>query len=470
VVTGPAVAGRPLAPQQRGLWFLQQLRPGSPEYNLQIALRLRGPLRVGCLRNALYLLVLRHEPLRTRIAPDESGTPRQYVSPAVPLPLVAEPSVADPAVADPAVADPAVADPDKRVTEVLWEEVTRPFDLAAEWPIRVRLVALADDDHLLVMTFHHLAMDGVSLSIVSAELSSGYAALAAGEPVALPPLAVSFTDYAEWLAGQEVDPAGLEFWRQELAGVGDLALPADRAGHGVGASMIMLRREVPAETVRDLTRLARDAGTSLFAVTLSCYALLLHRSSGQRDFAIGLPVAGRTEAACQPLVGCLLNTVCVRIRIDPDRPVRQLVRQTAGALARSLQHQSVPFGEVVRSVRPDRANTRHPLFSAFCSVLDEAPPGFAMAGVATEVVVADYPIARFDLNATFALGLAPPSVQLEFSDALFAPATAHRLADRLVRVLDWVAADPDRPVAAVPLVGRAERTEVLDLLNRRSDG
>lgn len=447
-MTHPASVGHPLAPQQRGLWFLQQLRPGSSEYNLQIALRLRGPLQIGCLRNAVNLLILRHEPLRTRIVPDSSGVPRQHVSPTIPCELPVE----------------------QGTTEVIQEELARPFDLAAEWPMRVRLVELDDDDHLLVMTFNHLAMDGVSLTIVSTELAQAYAALVAGEPVALPPLELSFTDHARWLAGRGVDQSGLDFWRRELDGVGDLELPADRSGHGVGASMITVRREVAPETVRGLTGLARAAGASLFSVALSCYATLLFRSSGQTDFAIGMPVAGRTDAVCEPLIGCFLNTVCVRFRIEPAHSVRRLARQTGEALARTLQHQAVPFGDVVRALRPDRANTRNPLFGAFCSVLDGAPPPFDLAGLRSEVVVADYPVARFDLNATFALGLERPAVQLEFSDALFQPATAHRLADRLVRVLDWAAADPDLRVADMPLVGRTERSEVLDLINGRANG
>ena len=453
--TVAAATGRPLAPQQRGLWFLQQLRPGSSEYNLQIALRLRGPLAVPCLRDALNLLVQRHEALRTRIAADTAGVPRQFVSAPTPTPLVAEHT--------PAAAEQAIG-------EILREEVRHPFDLAGEWPMRVRLVELGPDDHLLVLTFNHLAMDGVSLGIVSDELTRAYAALAVGEPVSLPELPVSFSQHAQDLAARGPDADGLEFWRRELRGVGDLSLPADRRGHGVGASMIVLRPPVAPETVDGLTRLARVAGTSLFSVTLSAYALLLHRSTGQRDFAIGMPVAGRTDPATEHLVGCLLNTVCVRFRIDPEEPVRGLVRRTGGAVAGALQHQSVPFGDVVRAVRPERANSRHPLFSAFCSVLDEAPPAFEMAGIRTEPVVVDYPVARFDLNATFALGLQTPAVQMEFSDALFEPATARRLADRIVRVLDWVGADPDRPVQAVPLVGRSERSEVLDLLNGRTGG
>lgn len=455
----PQVVGRPLAPQQRGLWFLQQLRPGSSEYNVQIALRLRGPLRVGCLENALNLLAARHEPLRATIAVDASGNPLQYVRPTARHRLTARRPTLAPG-----------GDPERCVAHVLRDEVARPFDLAREMPMRAFLYELGEQDHLLTLTFNHLAIDGVSLEIVSRELSSAYASLAEGKAVELPELAVSFTDYARWIAERAPGEEGLEFWRRELDGVGDLRLPADRSGHGVGAEMITIRREVAGPTLQGLARLARETGTSLFALALGCYALLLHRTTGQLDFAVGMPVAGRTEAVCEPLVGCFLNTVCVRVRIEPDRSARHLARTTARALARALQHQGVPFADVVRAVRAERTSGRHPLFGAFCSALDDAPPGFEMAGVRTEVVVAEYPVARFDLNATFALGLERPAVQMEFSSALFERSSAERLADQLVRVLDWVAADPDRMVAALPVLGHTERGEVLDLLNGRRDG
>ncbi|MGC4892260.1 condensation domain-containing protein [Micromonospora sp. DT31] len=453
----PAMTGRPLAPQQRGLWFLQQLRPASAEYNVQIALRLRGPLRLDCLENALNILVMRHEPLRTTIRADASGQPRQFVWPTRQVRLEPEHVRAHDGR-------------DGLARDIVQQEVGRPFDLAGEWPMRVRLVRLGEDDHLLAVTFNHLAVDGVSLSVLSDELSTVYEALVTGRPVRLPDLGLTFADYAAWQSARGMDEAGLAYWRQELDGVGDLDLPADRTGHGVGATMITIRREVAEQTVRDLTRLTRSAGNSLFAACLAGYALLLHGSTGQRDFAIGMPVAARTDAACERLVGCFMNTVCVRFRISPELTVRELVGRTARALAGGLEHQAVPFGEVVRAVRPARATSRHPLFSAFCSAVDGAPPSFALAELDTEVVVADYPVARFDLNATFALGLRRAAVQMEFSDALFEPATAQRLADRLIRVLDWVAADGERRIGAVPVLGRVERHHVLSLLNGRGDG
>ncbi|UYM03632.1 condensation domain-containing protein [Solicola gregarius] len=462
----------PLAPQQRGLWFLQQLRPDTSEYNLQVALRLHGSLDVANLRTAIGHVVRRHEPLRTRIVPDPAGVPHQHVAGRDEdgaLPRI-EPEFAEFADLDDGAGGTGTGSVEQTIQGVLREELDRPFDLVTDLPMRVRLIRFAPDEHLLVLTFNHLAVDGVSLSIVSAELTRTYAALIDGrtpDEADLPPLATSYSDFARRRAQHTTDQAGLDFWRAELDGVAELPLPADRPGHGVGAGMITLRREIDPGTVRGLSGLARESGTSLFSAALSCYALLLHRCTGRTDFLIGTPVAGRTDAVTQSLVGCFLNTVCVRVMIEPDGTVAELVQTTGAALSRTLQHQNVPFGEVVRAVGAQRGNARNPLYTAFCSVLDEAAPAFQMAGIRTEPVVADYAIARFDLNATFALGLHRPTIQLEFSDALFEHDTAERLADRLARVFDWVAADNTLRVSDVPLVGRAERDIVLSLLNGR---
>lgn len=464
--SAPAHEPAPLAPQQRGLWFLQQLRPDTSEYNLQVALRLHGQLDVPNLRTAIEHVVRRHEPLRTRFVPDHAGVPRQHVTEwdaegAVPR-IESEPAGIDDAAAN------RTDSVEQHIQHVLREELDRPFDLVAELPMRIRLIRFTSDEHLLVFTFNHLVVDGVSLSIVSSELTRTYAALSTGgtpDDAGLPQLTTSYSDIARQRAQRTTDQAGLDFWRTELDGVAELPLPADRPGHGVGAGMITLRREIDPAVVQGLSGLARECGTSLFSAALSCYALLLHRCTGRTDFLIGTPAAGRTDAVTQPMVGCFLNTVCVRIVINPDASVADLVRTTGAALSRTLQHQDVPFGEVVRAVGAERGNARNPLYTAFCSVLDEAAPAFEMAGIRTEPVVADYAVARFDLNATFALGLQRPTVQMEFSDALFERDTAERLADRLARIFDWVAADNSLRVSDVPLVGRAERDTVLNLLN-----
>ncbi|SDS87865.1 condensation domain-containing protein [Microlunatus soli] len=441
----------PLSPVQARMWFLHQLRPNSPEYNLQLALRIRGPLHRGALINAIGLVIARHEPLRTQFLTDERGVPQQDTLPTWQAPIRTHRP------------DNAPSDVDALARAVVQDEVNRPFDLTAAPPLRVRLVQLGTDDHVLTLTLHHILIDGWSIGLLAEELALSYRALTRGTPLRLPELTIGYRDYARW--SDRLDTSGVDFWRRELAGVQELELPADRAGHGVGAELITCRRVLAASTAGGLAATARECGSSLFAVGLAGYLTLLHRYGGQRDFAVGMPVANRTQSRLQPLIGCFLNTICVRARIDPRQRVSDLVRQTGDALARSLAYQHVPFEQVVRGTGAQRGNDRNPLFSAFCSALDAAPPTFDLDGLDTELIVADYPRARFDLNATFALAADPATIQLEFSAALFDLDTAERIADQLIRILDWFAAGIDQQLDEVPILGTVERSDLLEMIN-----
>lgn len=441
----------PLAPVQARMWFLHQLRPNSPEYNLQLALRIHGPLHRAALINAINLVIARHEPLRTRYLTDQRGVPQQDTLPTW------RPSVRTHRPED------APSDAEALARAIVQEEVNRPFDLTTAPPLRLRLVQIGADDHVLTLTLHHILIDGWSIGLLAEELAISYRALVRGTPLRLPDLTIGYRDYARW--SDRPDPVGVDFWQRELAGVQELELAADRDGHGVGAGLITCRRTIASSTAGGLAATARDCGTSLFAVGLAGYLALLHRYGGQRDFAVGMPVANRSHSRWEPLIGCFLNTVCVRARIDPQQRVSDLVRQTGAALARSLAHQHVPFEEVVRATGARRANDRNPLFTAFCSALDAAPPQFDLDGLDTELIVADYPRARFDLNATFALGAEPAAIQLEFSAALFDPDTAERITDQLIRILDWFAAGIDQPLGEVPMLGTTERSDLLEMIN-----
>jgi hypothetical protein len=444
--------GVPLASSQARLWFLHQLRPDTTEYNLQLAVRLRGTVDVTALQDVLNVIVARHEPLRTVITSD--GQPLQYVLPYFVLPLDRTP------------APPGGSD-DERARAVANDELSVVFDLAAAPAVRARLAQIGPDDHVLAITMHHIVFDGWSVGLFTHELATGYHARVTGRPVHLPPLPISFTDYAWWQRESLNDRrAGLlEFWRAELDGADDLQLPADRPGHGVGAGLRIVRREVAAETARGLRELAQSTGTTTFAVALAAYFAVLHRYSAQTDFVVGTPVAGRGELELEPLLGCLLNTVCVRARIRPAQSFRALVADTSTALAGTLAHQDLPFDELVHELRPSRGNDRNPLFSAFCSGLDAGAPAFGLSGLDASLIVPDQQLARFDLNATFAIGAEQPAVQVEFSDALFDEAIATRFTDHLMVTMDWAAVAPDRPVDQLPMLVAAERQDILALLN-----
>ncbi|MFI6579537.1 condensation domain-containing protein [Embleya sp. NPDC050493] len=441
----------PLSTAQARLWFVHTSRPPTAEYNLQVALLLRGKPDVDALVGAIHRLVRRHEPLRTVVEPRPAGPPVQRV-------LDEGPPTVDHRPAAPG------ADAMERAVATATEELRHVFDLEREPPLRVRLAGLGDPDGavVLVLTLHHLAFDGWSTAILLRELAED---LRRGGVPELPAPEVSYSDYA-WWERQTLDrerESLLRHWRSALAGVAELELPTDRPGHGVGGAMGTVQHEVSPATVRRLRAVAAQAGASSFAVALAAWFAVLGRYGGQRDFVVGTPVSGRTDLALEPLIGCFVNTLCLRSALRPDEPFVDLVRRTHLTLADALAHQALPFEELVRELRPDRRNDRNPLFRAFCSSVD-APPSLELDGLDCEFVAPEYELSRFDLNATFLLGGPRPMVRLDYSKALFDDATGADLAARLGVFLDWAVSRPDRAVRDVAWMTPGERRRILDSL------
>ncbi|MCB1055941.1 MAG: acyltransferase domain-containing protein, partial [Acidobacteria bacterium] len=285
----------PLSFAQQRLWFLDQLEPGSPVYNLPFGLRLLGRLEVAALRAAFSALVRRHEVLRTRFE-SLRGTPHQVIADSAPL---AMPTVDLTALA------PAVRELAAR--SLAMAEARRPFRLASDPLIRVLLLRLAADEHRLTVTLHHIASDGWSLGVVVREVGALYRALREGHAPTLPDLPVQYTDFAvwqrEWLAGQRLE-SQLEHWRDRLADLGSIDLPTDRPRPAVlspwGGEV---RFVLPAELTRRLRTLARSRGATLFMVLLAGFQTLLHRLTSETDVTVGSPVAGRTRIETEGLIG-----------------------------------------------------------------------------------------------------------------------------------------------------------------------
>ncbi|WP_439673556.1 condensation domain-containing protein [Embleya sp. MST-111070] len=441
----------PLSTAQARLWFVHTSRPPTAEYNLQVALLLRGKPDPDALVGAIHRLVRRHEPLRTVVEPRPDGPPVQRV-------------LADPPAVDHRPAAPG-ADAMARAVATASDELAHVFDLEREPPLRVRLAPLDDAGHavVLVLTLHHLAFDGWSTAILLRELAEDYRRR--GEP-ALPAPEISYSDYA-WWERRTLDhdrEALLRYWRSALDGVRDLELPTDRPGHGVGGPMGTVRHELSAATMERIRAVAAQAGTSTFAVALAAWFAVLGRYGGQRDFVVGMPVGGRTDLALEPLIGCFVNTLCLRSALRPGESFVESVRRTHLTLADAMAHQALPFEELVRALRPDRRADRNPLFRAFCSGVD-APPAFELDGLDCEFVAPAATSSRFDLNATFLLGGPRPTVQLDYSKTLFDDATGADLARRLGVFLDWAVSRPERAVRDVAWMTPGERRRVLDTLN-----
>ncbi len=441
---GPA----PLSFAQQRLWFAAQYDPDSVEYVVPLALRLRGRLDLPALHAALAALVDRHASLRTSFV-EGDGAGVQVVHPRVELAL-------------PVTDLSGATDPQERLGQLLGAEANRPFDLASAPLLRTRLIRLGGTDHVLALTMHHIVTDGWSTGVLLDELAQLYAAALRGERAQLPELPVRYLDYAAWQRSHTAAEQ-VAYWRTQLADLTPLQLPTDRPRPAqrslAGAS---LERTVPAEVTEGLRELGRRTGGTLFTAALTGCQVLLSRWSGQPDVAVGTVTSGRGRAELERVVGFFVNTLVVRSTIAGTDTVAALAGEVAQTVLAAFDHQDVPFEHVVDELRPERDPSRTPLFQVMVA-LQNAPQGAAtlpeltVEGVAPVTAAASFDL-TIELQEAADGGL---RVAITYATALFDRATVARLADQLVVVLTGLAAQPDRPVAALPLLPDAERRLVL---------
>ncbi|MET9488540.1 amino acid adenylation domain-containing protein [Nocardia sp. NPDC006630] len=468
VTAGPALGSLPrperipLSFAQQRMWFLNRFDPDSAVDNIPLAVRLSGAIDVEALRAAARDLVARHEVLRT-IYPEVDGEGYQLV-------LAAD----DPrAVPELSLLDITAAEIPERVAEV----VGAGFDVTAAPPIRLRLLRIAAQEHVLVATVHHISGDGVSMGPLARDLVTAYAERARGGEPQWTPLEVHYADYAVWqreTLGSEDDPDSvlaqqIAFWREALDDLPDeLVLPADRPRPPVASYRGgTFGFRITDETYAAARHLAEARGTTLFMVVHATLAILLARLSGTRDIAIGTPVAGRGAAELDDLIGMFVNTLVLRTDIDPATSFEDLLHQVRDTDIRAFGHADVPFERLVELLDPARSQARNPLFQVMLAFQNMAPtrlelPGLSVAGADLQI-----PFAKFDLQLTMqeshdehgdADGLAG-----EFSYALdlFDEPTVAVFAERFERVLAAVTADPGASVGDITVFGARERQQVV---------
>ncbi|HEX8696633.1 MAG TPA: amino acid adenylation domain-containing protein [Longimicrobium sp.] len=463
LVPQPRGERAPLSFAQQRFWFVESLGAAPAAYNLPTVLHLRGDLDADALRRALDGLVARHEALRT-VFRAEGGEPVQVVLPAlsIPLPLDDLTSVAD---------EEARSAEAKRISDA---ESRAAFDLAAGPLLRARLVRLADDEHLLLLTLHHVVADGWSMGILFRELAALYDAAREGRDAGLPPLPVQYPDYALWQR-RRLDGASLEaevgFWRERLAGAATLALPTDRPHPPVqsfrGGTIPF---ELPPETSAAVAELARKSGATLFMALLAALDVLLFRWSGTEDVVVGSPIAGRTPEQTEPLIGVFLNTLALRADLSGDPTFRELLAQVRETTLDAYAHQEVPFERLVEELRVERSLARHPLFQVIFSLQTagaaaaDADPGFA--GLAVEAGEGDTGTAKVDLTVAMAEHGGVLRGVIQYASDLWDRGTMERLAAQLGVLVAAAAADPDRRVSDLPLLPEEEKALVLGAWSR----
>ncbi len=448
----------PLSFAQERLWFLDRLLPGSPVYNLPIFLRFVGGLRIPALGGALVEIVRRHEALRTTFV--EAGErPAQRIAPAEEAARIARIHLAD-----------LAALPEERrrpeAERLADREGRRAFDLSTGPLVRATLVRLAEGDHVGLFNLHHSVSDDWSSGILVRELVALYTAARSGRPNPLPPLSIQYADYAAWQRAWLDGPAlekRLGFWTRALAGAPlALDLPSDRprppAQTFRGGN---LGWRVAPETESAVRSFARGASASPFMVLFSAFATLLGRLAGVEDVLVGSPVAGRSRPEIEGLIGFFINTLVLRSRPRSGATFAEIVNEARGTLLDAVAEQDLPFEKLVGELNPERDPSRPPIFSVNFSFQNAAMGRLELPGVEIEPWKGGSGTAKTDL----ALFLSDQGVGMTgafvYSSDLFDRATIGRFAGHLENLLAAALADPARPLAELPLLAAAERTEIV---------
>ncbi|MFF2129515.1 amino acid adenylation domain-containing protein [Streptomyces olivochromogenes] len=439
---------------QQRLWFLEDFDPGSGEYHTAFGLRLTGDLDAEELRAALGDLVRRHESLRTTFG-FVGGLGVQVVHPAL--------------APGWSLVDLTGVPEDLReawLQDTVRDESVRPYDLEHGPLLRVRLVRLAAGEHVLVLGMHHIVTDGWSIGVVASELGELYAARVQGRAADLPELTLQYADFAAWQRGRLSDRGVLgnevDWWRQRLAGLAPLELPTDRPRPAIRSSAGESHGfELPADVVERLRTLAGLHGATLFMALTAAVKAVFARYTGQEDIAVGTVSSGRSRAELEPLVGFLANTLVLRSHVDPRRSFADLLEQVKETALEAFAHEEVPFERVVEAVQPERDASRTPLIQALVVLQNApvAPPRFP--GIEVDDLPVQREAAPFDLTIEFFETDDGVAARVGYSTALFDEATVARFGDHLTVLLDAATRQPERALAALPLLTDTEFQEAV---------
>ncbi|MCA1509305.1 condensation domain-containing protein, partial [Bradyrhizobium sp. NBAIM02] len=442
---------------QQRLWFLAQLNEGSTNYHIPLALRLRGMLDRSAWQRSLDRLFARHEALRSVFVATQGKPGVEVLPPDAGLPIV-EHDLRERSDAEAAFLD------------LCHEEGRTPFDLARGPLIRGRLIRIADEEHVFLLTQHHIVSDGWSMGVLLRELSQLYRAFEAGQDDPLPPLAIQYPDYAawqrQWLSGERLQKQA-QYWRSALAGTARLVLPTD---HARSAQQSFAAATVPitvdADLTRELKRLSLQHGTTLFMMVLAAWAAVLSRLSGQNDLVIGVPSANRGHREIEELIGFFVNTLALRLDLSGKPRVSELLERTRRTVLAAQEHQDLPFEQVVQIVQPPRALDHTPLFQVMLAWENNAVGSLDLPGLSVEAAGEEIDQVEFDLELSLGEQGEEIAGTLAYATALFDQATIERQRGYLLAQLRAMVADAQQEVHRIELLSTAERTYLLEELNR----
>lgn len=445
----------PLSSGQERLWFLEQFSPDSRAYNRPAHIRFTGQLDIGSLEQTLNHIVNRHEVLRTHFSSTDDG-PAQVVRSSI--------SLAFPVI------DLSNLNPDIREKEAMRlavEETLEPFDLTSGPLLRTKLLRLDLQQHILLLTFHHIVFDGWSQSILYREISALYQAYSQDDAPELPSLPIQYGDFAVWqrqrLETQDLEKAN-DYWRRRLKDCPDiLALPTDRPRPRIqtysGASYALVLTD---ELSNQLKQLSRQQGSTLFITLLTAFFTLLHRYSGQTDIAIGFPVAGRLHMELENLIGFFINTLVLRADVSGSPTLGALLNRVQKLAIEAYEHQELSFEKLVDELDVERDLSRSPLFQVFFQLRNYPKQVLKLAGLQGQRFDVDCSVEKFDL---FVDAIEEETGRLiclfRYNVDLFDSKTIVQLASHFRRVLEAMVANLDCSVSDLDLLSQAERKQLL---------
>ncbi|MFP5261579.1 MAG: amino acid adenylation domain-containing protein [Blastocatellia bacterium] len=456
----PRATRPPLSFAQQRLWFLDQLEPGNPFYNILAAVRLTGPLDVATLSRSVDEIARRHETLRTSLDVMD-GQLVQTVRPAY--------DDAAMALLPLSIVDLRRLPEDKKEAEALRlsaEEGQRPFDLARGPLLRVKLVRLAKDHHVFILVMHHIISDGWSIGVFIKEMSALYDAFLNGKPSPLPELPIQYADFAiwqrEWLEESRLS-AQLGYWKESLSGVLPvLELPTDRPRPAIqtyrGAHEYA---ELSNGLVGQLKALGRRGGATLFMIMVAGFKSLLHRYTGQEDIIIGTPIANRNRAELEGLIGFFVNTLVLRTALPGVITFKELLRTVREVALGAYAHQDVPFERLVEHLQPERDMSRAPVFQVM-AVMQSAPvQELYLPGLSLSLMDVESNTAKFDLSLLMEETPQGLNATVEYNTDLFDRDTVRRMLSHLENLLAAAVANPTARVCDLPLLSEAESHQLL---------
>jgi aspartate racemase len=447
----------PLSYNQQGLWVLNQLMPGSSLYHTPMAVRLTGVLDSTALECALNSIVSRHDALRTTFTTLD-GTPSQVVAPEVTLAL----PLID-------LSGEAEAEREAAAQRLLQHESRRPFDLSQGPLIRSLLVRLSDEEHILLVTMHHIVTDGWSIGIFQRELSALYQAAFTGEASTLPELPIQYPDYSSWqrrwFAG-ELYESQLSYWKKQFDPLPrGLELPADHPRPNVQAHRAFRGAHhtlcLPQQLTTDLKTLSQKQGVTLFMTLLAAYKVVLHRYSGEDDIVVGTPMAGRQMPETEHLIGLFINTLPLRTSLAGDPSFSEVLGRVKESALGAFAHQDLPFERMVKELQPERTLARNPLFQVMFVLQSEEILPLEFPGLAAEHFRIGNTMANFDLTLDVVERDGQLLCLFESNADLFESETIARLMGHFRTLLEGAVANPAQKISLLPMLTEAERQQLL---------